>query len=178
MEPPGFQNHGASSSNYQGNARQPNFHELLLVINDMKKSNDTRITQLGNGQANMGSLMKNLENIQSTTSTCMRNMDTNQTRFNAIVKNLETQMGQIAQSLKPSSSKSFPGDIEKNPKWFMAITLRSGRELDDSKGVKQQVEVENEKEKASAEINQEEMKVYNKEKKQKQDEVVPRSHFS
>ena len=63
----------------------------------------------------------------------------------------------------------------------MAITLRSGRELDNSKDVKQQVEVqmknvEIEKVKASAEINQEEMD--NKEKKQKKDEVGPgRSTF-
>ena len=61
----------------------------------------------------------------------------------------------------------------------MDITFRIGRELDDSKEVKQQVEVEkknveNEKAKASAEINQEEMKVDNREKKQNQDEVVTR----
>ena len=179
MAPLGFQNHRASSSNYQGNERQPSFHELLLLINDMKKSNETRITQLENGQANMGSLMKNLENIQSTIGTIMRNMETNQTTFNATLKNLEIQMGQIAQSIKQNFSKSFPSNIEKNPEECMAITLRSGRELDDSKEVKQQVEVEkkkvkNEKKKASAKINQEEMKVDNKEKKKKkQDEVVP-----
>ena len=40
----------------------------------------------------------------------------------------------------------------------MAIPLRSGREHDDSKEVKQQIEVENEKEKASSEINEEEMR--------------------
>ena len=44
MAPPGFQNQGASSSNFQGNTRQLEFNELLLVINDMKKSTDTRIT--------------------------------------------------------------------------------------------------------------------------------------
>ena len=61
----------------------------------------------------------------------------------------------------------------------MVITLRRGRELHNSKEVKQQVEVEkknveNEKEKASVEINQEDMKIDNKEMKQKQDEVVLR----
>ena len=49
MVPPDFQNQGASSSNYQRNTRQPCFNELLLVINDMKKTNDTRIMQLENG---------------------------------------------------------------------------------------------------------------------------------
>ena len=49
MAPPSFQNQGASSSNFQGNTRQLGFNELLLVINDMKKYTDTRITQLENG---------------------------------------------------------------------------------------------------------------------------------
>ena len=63
MEPPGFQNEGVSSSTYQGNTRQLGFNELLLVINDMKKTTDTRITQLENGEVTMGTLMKNMENI-------------------------------------------------------------------------------------------------------------------
>ena len=103
MAPLGFQNRGDSSSNYQGNTRQPGFHELLLVINDMKKSNDNRITQLENGQANMGIVMKNLENIQSTMGVCMINLETNQTNFNVIVKNIETQIGQLTLPLKQSS---------------------------------------------------------------------------
>ena len=44
MAPLGFQNQGVLSSNFQVNIRQPGFNELLLVINDMKKSTDTRIT--------------------------------------------------------------------------------------------------------------------------------------
>ena len=71
--------------------------------------------------------MKNLENIQSTMGTCMRNMETNQTSLNATLKNLETQLGQLAQSFKQNSLKSFPSGIEKNPKECIAITLRSGR---------------------------------------------------
>ena len=58
MAPPGFQNQGVSSSNFLGNTRQLGFNELLLVINEMKKSIDTRITQLENGQAMMGNVMK------------------------------------------------------------------------------------------------------------------------
>ena len=77
MAPLGFQNLGVLTSNYQGHTRQTGFKELLLVINDMKKSNDTQITQLENGQANIGSSMKNLVNIQSTMGTCMRNTETN-----------------------------------------------------------------------------------------------------
>ena len=93
MAPPCFQNQGASSSNYQGNKRKLGFNEILLVINDMKKTNDTRINQLENAQVAMGSLMKNMENIHSTMGSCMRNMETNQSSFNATVKNLETQLG-------------------------------------------------------------------------------------
>ena len=48
MAPPGFQNQGASSSNYQGNTRQAGVNELLLAMNEMKKSNESRLTQLEN----------------------------------------------------------------------------------------------------------------------------------
>ena len=40
MAPPGFYNQGAFSSNYHGNARQLGFNDLLLVINDSKRSNE------------------------------------------------------------------------------------------------------------------------------------------
>ena len=36
--------------------------------------------------------------------------------------------------MKESSSRSFPSDKEKNPKDCMAITLWSGKELEDGKG--------------------------------------------
>ena len=40
-EPPDFQGQGASSSNYQGQRRQPYFEESVLhFLNDMKKNND------------------------------------------------------------------------------------------------------------------------------------------
>ena len=90
----------------------------------------------------MGSLMKNMENIQSTMGACMKNMETNQSNFNATVKNLETQLEQVAQSLKQISSKFFPSDTEKNSKECMAITLRSGKELDDFFVVEKQIDVE------------------------------------
>ena len=72
MASPGFQNQGALSSNFQGNTMQLGFHELLLVINDMKKSNDTRIAQIENNQITLGMSMKGLENIQATMGTCMK----------------------------------------------------------------------------------------------------------
>ena len=63
--------------------------------------------------------------------------------------------------MKESSSKSFPSDMENNPKDCMAITLRSGKELGDSK------EVENEK----VEIEKEEVKM-NKEEKREEDKFT------
>ena len=43
------------------------------MINYMKKSIDTRISQLGNGQVVMGNVMKSMEGIQNTMGTCMKN---------------------------------------------------------------------------------------------------------
>ena len=100
MAAPGFQNQGALSSNYQRNTRQPKFNELLLMINDMKKSTDTRITQLEHGQVVMGNVMKNMESIQSTMGTCMKNMEHNQENIGTCMKNMETNQVELGASLK------------------------------------------------------------------------------
>ena len=52
-----------------------------------------------------------------------------QANTNASLKNIETQIGQLALSMQNQSRDSFPSDTKKNPKDCMAITLRSGREL-------------------------------------------------
>ena len=107
-----FQGQGALSSNYQGQRRHPIFEESVLhLLNGMKKNNDNRIANLETNQGNMG----------------------------ASLKNLETQVGQLTHSMKESSSRSFLSDMEKNSKDFLSITLRSGKELGNSK------KVENEK---------------------------------
>ena len=147
MAPPGFQNQGALSSNYLGNTRQVGVNELLLVMNKMKTSNESRLTQLENNQIAFGMHIKSLENIQATMGTCMKiiehnqanigtcmkNMETNQANLGASLKNLESQMGQLAQYLRENPPKSFPSDTEKNPKQCMAITLRSGKEIEELK---------------------------------------------
>ena len=48
MSPSGFQNQGASSLNFQGNTRQTRVNELLVAMNEMRKSNELRLTQLEN----------------------------------------------------------------------------------------------------------------------------------
>ena len=50
MAPPGFQNQGGLSSNYQANQRKSRVNELLVAMNEMRKSNESRLTQLGNNQ--------------------------------------------------------------------------------------------------------------------------------
>ena len=63
----------------------------------------------------------------------MKNIEKNQVELGASLKNLETLMGQLAQSLRENPQKSFSSDTEKNPKQCMAVTLRSGKELDEPK---------------------------------------------
>ena len=60
-------------------------------------------------------------------------MDIFQANNNASLKNLETQVGQLALSLQKQSKDTFPSDTQKNPKDFLAVILRSGNELRESK---------------------------------------------
>ena len=84
-------------------------------------------------QETMGNCMKNIEYNQVSIGTCMKNMETNQVSLGASLINLETQIGQLAQSLRENPPKFFPNDMEKNPRQCMAVTLRSGKELDKPK---------------------------------------------
>ena len=115
------------------------------MINEMKRSNDTRISQPENNQVTLGMSMKGLESIQATMGTCMKilehnqanigtcmkNMETNQVNLGASLKNVKTQMGQLALSLKDNPSKSFLSDTEKNLKQCVVVTLRSEKELEE-----------------------------------------------
>ena len=75
--------------------------------------------------------MKNMENNQASIKNCMKNMETNHANLGASLKNLETQVGQLAQYVREQPPKSFPSDTETNPKQCMAVTLRSGKELNE-----------------------------------------------
>ena len=69
-----------------------------------------------------------------------------QANTNATLKNLETQVGQLALNLQNQSRDSFPSKTKKNLKDCMAITLRSGKELQARKEIEmKQVDVETEK---------------------------------
>ena len=69
-------------------------------------------------------------------------MDIFQANTNASLKNLETQVGQLSLSLQKQSKDTFPCDTQKNPKDCLAVTLRSGKELQESN--KMEIEVGNE----------------------------------
>ena len=163
------------------------------MINDLKMSNETRLTQLENNQitfgmnmisleniqATMGTCKKNMEHNQANIGTCMKNMEMNLVNLGASLKNLETQMGQLAQSLRENSPKSFLSDTKKNMKQCMIATLRSGKELDEPKKIEDAEKQVQQKilefgEKMEAEIDKEGAELNNKGKKQKSDKVVSR----
>ena len=73
-----------------------------------------------------------------------------QANTNTSLKNLETQVGQLALAMQYQSKDSFPSDTRKNPKDCMAVTLRSGRELEEKR-----VEKKDTKEEKYAEIGEE-----------------------
>ena len=79
--------------------------------------------------------MKNLEHNQANIDTCMKNMETNQVNLGASLKNLETQIRLLAQSLRENPPKYILSDTKKNPNQCMAMTLRSGKDLDEPKKI-------------------------------------------
>ena len=66
-----------------------------------------------------------------------------QANTNTSLKNLKTQVGQLALAMQNQSKDAFPIDTKNNPKDYMAVTLRSGREFENRK--------ENEKRKSEKE---------------------------
>ena len=85
----------------------------------------------------------------------------------------------MAQSLRENPLKSFPSDIEKNPKQCMVITLRSGKEMDEpKKDEKTEKQVEHKNMEVEEKIEDEEnivgVELNNKGNEQKYVVVVPR----
>ena len=54
-----------------------------------------------------------------------------QANTNASLKNLETRVGQLTLTMQNQSKDSFPIDTRKDPRDCMAVTLRSGKELEE-----------------------------------------------
>ena len=69
-----------------------------------------------------------------------------QKNANTSLKNLETQVGQLALNMPNQSKGTFPSDTKKNPKDYMEIQLRSGKDLSSNKKAeKEETEKEGEK---------------------------------
>ena len=56
-----------------------------------------------------------------------------QANTNASLKNLETQVGQLASTLQNQTEDTFLCDTQKNPRYCMAIQLRSGKEVNNNR---------------------------------------------
>ena len=82
---------------------------------------------------------KRLLNIHEQNFAELATFQANITMFkantNASLKNLEVRVGQLALNIQNQSRDSFPSDTKKNPKDYMEITLRSGRELQKRKRI-------------------------------------------
>ena len=70
--------------------------------------------------------LSDLEAFKSDTQVFQKNTS-------ASLKNLETQVGQLALNMPNQSKGTFPSDTQKNPKDFMAIQLRSGKDLSNNR---------------------------------------------
>ena len=61
------------------------------------------------------------------------NINVFQATTNASLKHLETQVGQLALAMQNKSKDAFPSDTKKNPKDYMVVTMRSGKDLESKK---------------------------------------------
>ena len=61
------------------------------------------------------------------------NLQMFQSNTNASLKNLETQVRELALTLQKHDKNAFPSDTQKNLKDYMAVKLRSGREMNNSR---------------------------------------------
>ena len=66
-----------------------------------------------------------------------------QANTNTSLKNLETRVGQLALTMQNQSKDTFPSDTRKDLRDCMAVTLRSGRELEERRVEKKDTEEEN-----------------------------------
>ena len=111
---------------YQGQKRTRSFEDQMLQFIGENKRNfnmhEKRFFELENFQAN----------------TTVFQADTNDS-----LKNLEIQIGQLALTMQNQSKDSFPSDTRKNPRDCMAVTLRSGKELEKRRREKKDTEEEN-----------------------------------
>ena len=118
-QPPRFQQQqqgGGNRNEYQGQRRiQPFEEQMLQFMGDNK-----RLLQFHEHK------LSDLESFKSDTQMFQKNTS-------ASLKNLETQVRQLALNVPNQNKGTFPSDTQKNPKYCMAIQLRSGKDLSNNK---------------------------------------------
>ena len=88
--------------------------------------------------------LSDLEAFKSDTQVFQKNTS-------ALLKNLETQVGQLALSMPNQSKGTFPSDTQKNPKDYMAVQLRSGKEVGNNNKKERKEETDAEQEETGKE---------------------------
>ena len=137
QQPPRFQQQhqgGNGRNDYQGHRRtQPFEEQMLQFMGDNKRLIHFHEQKLFN-----------LEAFKSDTQVFQKNTS-------ASLKNLETQVGQLALSMPNQSKGTFPSDIQKNPKDYMAVQLRSGKEVGNNSKKERKEETDAEQEETGKE---------------------------
>ena len=92
---------------------------------------------------------KRLLNLHEQKFTELENFKSNTHMFQAntcaSLKNFETQVGQLALNMQNQNKGAFPSDTQKNPKDYMTVQLRSGKEVS-SNNIKEKKEKTDEEE--------------------------------
>ena len=119
--PPRFQQQqqGEGRNEYQGKKRAQTFEDQMLQF-------------MGENKKLLNFHEQRFAELEASNT----NSQIFQTTTNASLKNLETQIGQLGLTLQNQIKDSFPSDTKKNPKDYMAVQLRSGKELEKEKSEK------------------------------------------
>ena len=137
QQPPRFQQQhqgGECRNKYQGQrSAQPFEEQMLQFMGDNKRLIHFHEQKLSD-----------LEAFKSDTQVFHKNTSDS-------LKNLETQVGQLALNMPNKSKGTFPCDTQKNPKDYMAIQLRSGKEVSNNRRKERKEETEAEQEKTGKE---------------------------
>ena len=119
--PPRFQQQqqGEGRNEYQGQKRAQTFKDQMLQF-------------MGENKKLLNFHKKKFSELEFSNT----NSQIFQKTTNASLKNLETQIGKLALTLQNQMKDAFPSDTKKNPKDYMAVQLRSGKELEKEKSEK------------------------------------------
>ena len=137
QHPPRFQQQhqrGEGRNDYQGHRRTQPFEEQMLQFMGEKK----RIIHFHEQK------LSDLEAFKSNTQVFHKNTS-------ASLKNLDTQVGQLALNMPKQSKGTFPSDTQKNPKDYMTVQLRSGKEVGNNRRKERKKETEAEQEESGKE---------------------------